>query len=132
MSYLLHTDMCSSIVRDVRAVSNRYALHPVGLHVSVASLTGLEVCLLRSKTPLRYRRTFFNFVQRVTVIDVTEPIAHRAAIIDSGLRGQRQRLGFADLLIAATALERELTLVTRKIPQFASVPGLTVINWNIP
>lgn len=102
------------------------------MHVSVMTLTGLEIWLLKSRTPLRYRRTFFNFVQGITLLDVTEPIAHRAAMIDSSLRSQGQRFGLADLLIAATTLERGLTLVTRKIPQFASIPGLSVIDWSIP
>jgi predicted nucleic acid-binding protein len=83
MSYLLHTDTCSSIIRDVRGVSNRFAQHPTEVHVSVVSLTGLEIWLLKFRTPLRYRRPFFNLQQRVTLLDVNEPIAHRAATIDS-------------------------------------------------
>jgi tRNA(fMet)-specific endonuclease VapC len=34
-----------------------------------------------------------------------------------------------DLLIAATALVHNLTLVTHNIRDFANVPGLTVQDW---
>lgn len=132
MSYLLHTDTCSSIIRDVAVVRNRFASCLVGVHVSVVSVTGLEIWLLRLRTPLRYRRTFFNFLQRVALLNVTEPVAHRAATIDSGLRSQGQRLGLADLLIAATALEDGRTLVTRKVPQFSNIPHLMTTDWSVP
>jgi tRNA(fMet)-specific endonuclease VapC len=132
MSYLLHTDTCSSIIRKVRVVSDRFTQCTVDVFLSVVSITGLGIWLLQSRTPLRYRQTFFSLQQTITLIDVIEPIAHRAALIDKGLRSQGQRLGLADLLIAATTLERGLTLVTRKVPQFANIPGLTVIDWSIP
>ncbi|HZY84202.1 MAG TPA: type II toxin-antitoxin system VapC family toxin [Gemmataceae bacterium] len=132
MSHLLHTDTCASMIRDVPAVRNHSALHPAGLFVSAVSLTGLEIWLLRPKTPLRHRTEYFNFQQRVAILDVTEPIAHRAAMIDSAVRMQGQRLGLADLLIAATALEQRLTLVTHSTGRFASVPGLTVLDWAVP
>lgn len=132
MSYLLHTDTCSSVIRGVTVVANRFSLHLGGVSVSVVSVTGLEIWLLQSRTPLHYRQLFFNFTHGVRLVDVTEPIAHRAAMISGGLRIQRQRLGLADLLIAATSLESGLTLVTRKVPQFANIPGLTVIDWSTP
>ncbi len=132
MSYLLHTDTCASMIRDVPSVRNHFALHPGALFVSAVSLTGLEIWLLRPRTPLRHRAGYFTFQHGVTVLDVTEPIAHRAAMIDSGLRRQGQRLGLAGLLIAATALERGLTLVTHSTQRFANVAGLTILDWAVP
>jgi predicted nucleic acid-binding protein len=81
---------------------------------------------------LRYRQKFFNFIQMISLLDVTEPISHRAAMLTSSLRNQGQRIGLADAMIAATAVERGLTLVTRKISLFAGIPGLLVIDWSVP
>jgi predicted nucleic acid-binding protein len=82
--------------------------------------------------PLRLQSRFLTFLQTVTLIDVNEAIAHRAAMIGNGLRRQRQRFGFADILIAATALEKGWTLVTRTSQSFANISGLTIIDWTVP
>jgi len=61
---------------------------------------------------------------------VTQPIAERVG----RLAGERDSVGrnlpFGDGLIAATAIEHGLTLVTRNVRDFADL-GLTVINpWD--
>ncbi len=40
-----------------------------------------------------------------------------------------EKIGRADLLIAAITLAREATLVTRNVKHFRQVPGLKVENW---
>lgn len=47
----------------------------------------------------------------------------RFAIV-RGQRPQRQQIGDIDLLIAATALHHDLTLLTRNVRDFRLVPGL--------
>jgi tRNA(fMet)-specific endonuclease VapC len=128
MSYLLDTDACASIIRDVLAASNRFAQHAAASCISVVSVTELEMWLLRRRTPLRYRQKFFNLLHGVALLPVTEPIAHRAAMIHHGLRSLGQSIGLGDALIAATALEQGLTLITRPTPHFTRIPGLTMID----
>jgi predicted nucleic acid-binding protein len=101
-------------------------------HVSVVSITGLEIWLLRSRTPLRYQQRFFQLRQAVVLLDVTEPIAHQAALVLRGLRSLNRTIGLADALIAATALEQGLTLISHASQVFAGIPGLTVVDWPIP
>src|SRR5262249_13214014 len=95
------------------------------------SITGLEVWLLRRRTPLRYQQRFFGLQQVVTLLDVTEPIAHRAARIDHGCRSQGQRIGLADALIAATAKAGRLTRATHCTQRFTGVPGLALTDWAV-
>lgn len=132
MNYLLDTDACASIIRDIRAPSLRFAQNAAVSRISTVSITELEMWLLNPRTPLRYRPKFFNLVQNVPLLAVTEPIAHRAAMIHHGLRGLAQRIHLGDALIAATALEQGLTLITRPKPPFTRILGLTVIDWSIP
>jgi tRNA(fMet)-specific endonuclease VapC len=132
MSLLLHTDTCASVIRETRSMRDRFAQTTSGLHVSVVSIYGLEVWLLRSRTPLQYRQKFFNLQYSVVLLNVTEPVAHRAAMLSSRLRQQGQRMGLADAFIAATALEHGLTLVTHSVQRFANITGLTVIDWAVP
>lgn len=72
------------------------------------------------------------FEERVTptfgarTLSVTPPVAERAGRI-AAIRTR----GLADCLIAATALEHRLTLVTRNVPDFEDLDGLEIVNpWN--
>lgn len=132
MSILLDTDICSSIIRNVPIVMHHHARYTANLHLSVVSITELELWLLRFRTPLHYRQTFFNLQYSFLLLDVTEPIAHRAAMITNGLRNQGRRIGLGDSLIAATALEYGLTLIVRNVGPFTSIPALTVSDWSVP
>ena len=60
------------------------------------------------------------------ILAVTPPVAERAGRI-AALRTR----GLADCLIAATALEHGLALVTRNIADFADLEGLELVNpWD--
>jgi predicted nucleic acid-binding protein len=48
----------------------------------------------------------------------------RAALMDDGLR-----IAEMDLLIAATALVHNVTLVTHNVQDFSNIPGLTIVDW---
>src|SRR5215831_19351932 len=66
------------------------------------------------------------------ILPVTRAIAERWGV----LSGQRHRAGrplsMADGIIAATALEHQLTLVTRNVKDYAGL-GLTIFNpWDAP
>lgn len=56
--------------------------------------------------------------------------AAAAAEFDRLLRNKKlKKIGRGDLLIAAIALARRATLVTRNLRDFQQVPGLLVKNW---
>jgi predicted nucleic acid-binding protein len=88
MNYLLYTDSCISIVRGVRHVSNRYTQNLGSLFLSAATVTNLEMWVLRPRAPHYYGHGCLSFLQSVAIIDVNEPIAHRAAMLGSQLRLQ--------------------------------------------
>jgi predicted nucleic acid-binding protein len=53
----------------------------------------------------------------------------RFGVIRGGLSPhQRRQVGDMDLLIAATALTHNLTLLTRNVADFQLVPGLTIYS----
>ncbi len=71
-----------------------------------------------------YERNFAAALRSLIVVDVSEPIAKRFARIRGELRRQGLLIPDGDLLIAATALHHDLTLVTRNLTHFARVPGI--------
>lgn len=62
------------------------------------------------------------------------PFDDRAADVYGGVGADLERVGRPigpnDLLIAATALAHDLTLVTHSISEFGRVPGLGVEDWE--
>jgi tRNA(fMet)-specific endonuclease VapC len=56
--------------------------------------------------------------------------AGAVAVFDD-LRAQRVRIATMDLRIAATALSRGLTLLTRNTRDFSKVPGLVTEDWTV-
>jgi predicted nucleic acid-binding protein len=132
MSFLVHRDTCIAWVRGLPPVRNRFLQHQGSLHVSVISLMGLALWLLRLKTPSRYMQGYTAIMQQARVVNVDEPVAARAARLGARLHSQKPRLMPIDLLAAATALERGLTLVTHDTQHYAHVPGLAVVDWMVP
>ena len=55
-----------------------------------------------------------------------------AADLFEDLRKRRVRIGTMDLRIAAIALSRDMTVLSRNIADFNKVPGLKVQDWTVP
>jgi len=62
-------------------------------------------------------------LRRFEIIPFDEVIAEVAAEIDARLMRSGTPIGYPDVVIAATALSRSLTLVTRDIKHFSLIEG---------
>jgi tRNA(fMet)-specific endonuclease VapC len=132
MAFLLDTDTCSASLRGSPLVSNRLLQYTGGLQMSTVTLAELARWILRGTTPTSYARAFNSLLQDVTVVEVTEAIALKAGEVGANLDNRGLRMALPDLLIAATALVHNLTLVTHNIQDFVHVPGLTIADWLVP
>ncbi len=72
-------------------------------------------------------RGFEEWLEDVPVFEIPRQIAFRCALIRADLTANdRQfRNRSLDLIVAATALENGLSLVTRNTPDYRDIPGLS-------
>ena len=68
--------------------------------------------------------TFARFLSPYRMLTLTDPIMERFAEVRSFLRHRGQLISDFDLLIGATALHHELTLLTFNRRDFLRVPDL--------
>jgi len=61
------------------------------------------------------------------VLPVTQAVAERWGVLDARRQAAGQPLAIADGMIAATAIEHDLTLVTRNVKDLAGL-GVTIFN----
>ncbi|MFT4040334.1 MAG: type II toxin-antitoxin system VapC family toxin [Thermomicrobiales bacterium] len=93
---------------------------------AISTISVAEVCegAFGAPDPEMALARIERFLAQFTALPVTENVAVRFAEIRATLRRQGRPLADMDLLIAATALEHDLTLVSRNARHFARVPGL--------
>ena len=109
----------------VTAVRERLAaLHNQGLALSVISLAELWEGILFSRDPRRGQQRLSEFLSGVDVLGVDEAICKRFGQLRGSLRSQGKRIGDFDMLIAATALEYDLTLLSNNRRHFEQIEGL--------
>jgi len=129
MSFLVDTDICSAHLRGERAVNSRFLQYTGRLHVSVVTLAELYTWVSRKSAPPRHRDALLALASDVTILDVDHDVAQKFGEIRAQLLDRGEPVAGMDLLIAATALVHELTLVTHNTRHFAEVPGLAVHDW---
>ena len=129
---LLDTDMLSFFLRNipkVRAEADKYLKIHKGFTFSVITsfeiLRGLKIKHAQQQiTKLRLIRL------QSREINLSDEIINRAADIYADLYKRGQLVGDADILIAATALENNLAVVTNNESHFKRIAGLQILNWN--
>jgi predicted nucleic acid-binding protein len=132
MSFLIDTDVCSLFMRGNPHVVKRFFQYGGQLHVSVVTVGELYSGALRSRASPRLLSSLTQLLGELHILDAGFDVAFtfgtiRASILDQGLPGPD-----LDLLIAATALVHDLTLVTHNTAHYASVPGLRLADWAQP
>ena len=98
--------------------------------IPVIVVMELQYGVARARNPIRARATLENFlIAPFEILPFTEDDAERTGIIRADLTRRGLTIGPFDVLIAAQALERDLTLVTNNTREFSCVAGLKIEDW---
>ena len=127
MPYLLDTDIViDHLARQPATTALIARLAPDGVALSIITYMEIYQGILRSPDRERAEADFDAFLATTPLLPFSPAVARRCAALREQLRqrGQRVRARALDLIVAATALEHELTLVTRNRDDYADISDL--------
>lgn len=131
MSFLVDTDICSAYLRGDNRVHGRFVQHGGQLYLSAVTAGQLFTWAFMAGFSSSRMQGLLNLLRDITFLDVNRVVSEKFG----ELRIQQIKLGHhtpdMDLLIAATALVHNLTVVTHNQKHFATVPGLRLQDWLV-
>jgi tRNA(fMet)-specific endonuclease VapC len=125
LTFLLDSDrVIDYLLGQSAATALLQLLESEGLAISEVTFGEIYDGIFHSKDPVAAEIVFQRFLTRVTVLSLSPAIWKRFAHIRGSLRRRGQLIPDFDILIAATAIHHDLTLVTRNQKHLARIPGL--------
>jgi tRNA(fMet)-specific endonuclease VapC len=85
---------------------------------------------LKAKQAHAQEAVFDALCQGCVILPLTDRVIERAATLYAELYRRGTLLPDADLLIAATALDAQLIVVTNNLAHFQRIPNLVVETWK--
>ena len=131
MNYLVDSDVVADWLNHRSAiVALLTRLLQQGLAISVITHSETLEGILGGRDPRQAERALRSFLVGVRVLGVTRSVSRRHAQLRLDLRRRRRQVNerALDLLIAATALTYDLTLVTGNTRHYADIAGLKLLN----
>lgn len=132
MTHLLDTDTCIHLLRGNRAVVAQAERHSPS-DLAVSAITRFELLYGIERCPPAWRKKEGGKVrlllENLALLPFTGETSSHAATIRASLEVAGHPIGPMDILIAATALENNLPLVTNNLDEFERVPGLFCLTW---
>ncbi|HZS00279.1 MAG TPA: type II toxin-antitoxin system VapC family toxin [Chloroflexota bacterium] len=129
MAYLIDTDWAIDALggreRAARILERLGTQRP---HVSLISVAEIYDVAFNSPNPDAHLARSRRFLSAFQVLGLSDQIAERFAETRAFLRRRGLLIADLDLLIAATALHHDLTLLAFNVRHFERVPGLRVFG----
>jgi predicted nucleic acid-binding protein len=133
VSFLLDTNILSAHLRRPSGLAHRFVQHSGRLYTSTVSLSELYVWVFARPDPAPARAAVEALLAyEVNVIPFDADCAEQFGRVRADLRPKGVNVDNMDLLIAATALVYDLTLVTHNTAHFENFPGLRLEDWLAP
>lgn len=130
MNYLLDTDICIYWLRgNAKIREHLIVVGPQSVAVSTITLAELRYGASCSARAEDNHNAIDDFVSGLTILELTTEVARHFGSTKALLRAQGNLIEDFDLLLAATAIEYDLILVTNNTAHFDRVPRLKLVNW---
>ncbi len=131
MRYLVDTDWLIDILSGVLSASSTIErLTAAGIGISIVTVGEVYEGAVLSPDPQAALQRYREFLDAFPALPLTEPIMHRFAVIRAALRRAGNLIPDLDLLIASTALEHNLTLITRNLRHYERIADLALYRAN--
>ena len=128
-SYLIDTDWIIHYLNGQRETVKRLvSLRKEGLAISIISLAELYEGVYYSTNPEGDKKALDDFLTGVSILGLEDEICKIFGKERGKLRKLKIVIGDFDLLIAATCLCYNLTLLTNNIRHFRMVEGLNIVS----
>ncbi len=131
MTYLVDTDYVVDYLKgQCNVASVLDPLLPEGMAISIITFAEVYEGIYYGQNRAQHERGLRDFLRTFSVLGVTRSIARHFAIVRGQLRATAQGKHLVnpndnyDLLIAATAIHHNLTLITRNTRDYDRIPGL--------
>jgi len=130
MKYLLDADTCiHALKQQPRVIERMRGVAREDVAVSVIVEAELRLGAAKSRDPAKSRKAVEHLLGPLNVVEFTSDDAIVYADVRAALERAGMLIGPLDMLIAAQALQRGLTVVTGNDQEFRRVEGLAVENW---
>jgi tRNA(fMet)-specific endonuclease VapC len=134
--YLLDANMLSELIKREPNPQLLSHLRSKPVH----SLSTSSICLMKLRYGSALKTDFENFwskirqeiLSRVNVVPFGEKEALAAGDLMAQLNNDRDTIGMDDILVAASAIANQYTVVTGDVERFSGIKGLAAENWLEP
>lgn len=129
MKYLADTDHVADYLNQRSAAKAILdPLLPDGVALSILTHSEVHAGILGSRDPKAAERVFRAFMRGVTILGINQRVSRTNARIRRDLRARKLPVDnrSIDLLIAATAITYDLTLLTRNVRDYRDIGGLKI------
>jgi len=130
--YLLDTNACIRVLNGSSAalVSRLRSHAPSELRISSVTRAELLYGARRSARVAENLQLLATFFAPLVSLPFDDACAEEYGALRASLAASGRPIGPNDLLIGATALAHDLTLVSHNVREFSRIPGLKIENWE--
>jgi len=130
MGYLIDTNTMIYSIKNIAKVNDKFRenLH-IPTAISIITYAELYYGAKKSAFPEKNMAIVRKTTELFPIIEITRPVIETFADIKVYLSKKGLIVPDFDILIGATALTMNYTLVTNDLNHFQRIPGLKVENW---